>query len=107
MSYHYPQHIGAIVPSKRANNSERVADLVSRYPGVTEDETQEIATFMRTGRHLDVGLLTANAAIRPKLDAFMEDHKADFQVKWWESAAVTGGIAAALIVFWLIWEAFA
>ena len=106
MSYHYPHHVGKIVPPQSAK-SERVADLVSRYPGVTEDEAQEIVTFMRTGRHLDVGLLTADDAIRPKLDAFMHDHKADFRVKWWESAAVTGGIAAALIAFWLIWEALA
>lgn len=98
MSYHYPHHVGT---------SARVADLVSRYPGVTDNEAQEIATFMRTGRHVDVGLLTANASIRPKLDAFMEDHKAEFQLKWWESAAVTGGIGVVLILFWLFWEAFA
>lgn len=106
MSYHYPQHVGTAVAPPRAS-SERVADLVSRYPGVTEDEAHEIATFMRTGRHMDVGLLTANDSIRPKLDAFMEDHKADFQVNWWESAAVTGGIAVVLIMFWLFWEVFA
>jgi hypothetical protein len=103
MSYHYPHYV---VHAARSN-SERVADLVSRYPGVTEDEAQEIVTFMRTGRHLNVGLLTADDAIRRKLDAFMHDHKADFRVKWWESAAVTGGIAAALIAFWLVWEALA
>jgi hypothetical protein len=106
MSYHYPHHVGKILPPQSAH-SERVADLVSRYPGVTEDEAQEIVTFMRTGRHLDVGLLTANDSIRPKLDAFMKDHRADFRVKWWESAAVTGTIAVILIAFWLAWEAFA
>jgi len=106
MSYHYPHHVGTIVPRRRSS-SERVADLVSRYPGVTDDEAQEIVRFMRTGRHLEVGLLTANDNIRPKLDAFMHDHKAEFRVKWWEGAVVTGGIAGALIAFWLIWEAFA
>lgn len=105
MSYHYPRHVGKIVPIDRAS-SERVADLVSRYPGVSESEAQEIVTFMRTGRHLDVGLLTANDDIRPQLDAFMQDHKAEFQVKWWESAAAVGGIALALILFALFWEAF-
>ena len=106
MSYHYPHYVGKIVHPPRSS-SERVADLVSRYPGVTEDEAQEIVTFMRTGRRLDIGLLTADDRIRPNLDAFMHDHKADFRVKWWESVAVTGGIAAALIAFWLIWEALA
>jgi len=106
MSYHYPHHVGKI-PNPRRLNSKRVADLVSRYPGVTQDEAQEIVTFMRKGRHLDIGLLTADDAIRPNLDAFMEDHKADFRVKWWESAGVTGAIAIALIGFWLIWEMLA
>jgi predicted Rossmann-fold nucleotide-binding protein len=106
MSYHYPHHVGKIFPQRRTA-SERVADLVSRYPGVTDEEAKEILTFMRTGRHLEVGLLTANDNIRPNLDAFMEDHKAHFQVKWWEGAAVTTGIAALLVLFWLGWEALA
>lgn len=106
MSYHYPHHVGKIFPQRRTT-SERVADLVSRYPGVTEAEAQEIVTFMRTGRHLDIGLLTANDNIRSNLDAFMEDHKAHFQVKWWEGAAVTTAIAALLVLFWVVWEALA
>ena len=106
MSYHYPHHVGTIACQEDAT-SERVADLVSRYPGVTEDEVREIARFMRTGRHLEIGLLTADATIRPQLDAFMEDHKADFRVKWWETAAVTGGIMLVLLTFWLVREALA
>jgi|SRR6476659_7356482 len=103
MSYHYPQHVGRIVRAARTN-SDRVSQLLSRYPGVTEGEVAEIVTFLRTGRHLDVGLLTADASIRPNLDAFMQDHKAAFRVKWREGAAVTGGIAALLITLWVIWE---
>lgn len=106
MSYHYPDHVGAFVPAP-LTRSERIAELVSRYPGISEGEAKEIVTFMRTGRHLEIGLLTANDAIRSKLDAFMADHRSEFQVKWWETALVSGGIAAALIAFWLLWEAFA
>lgn len=105
MSYHYPNHI-AKVGAQRAG-SARVADLVSRYPGITDEEAQEIATFMRTGRHVDVSLLTANDSIRPNLDAFMEDHKADFRIDWRESVGVTSGIALVLVMFWLFWEVFA
>jgi len=105
MSIHYPS-IGKTFPPN-PTTSERVADLVSRYPGVTDDEAKEILTFMRTGRHLDVGRLTADDSIRPNLDAFMEDHKAHFQVKWWETTALVGAIGVVLLAFWLIWEAFA
>jgi hypothetical protein len=85
---------------------ERVADLLSRYPRVTGDESAEILGFLRTGRHLDVGLLTSNEALKPKLDAFMEDHKSHFQVKWGEGALVVAAIAALIVIFWLVWEAF-
>ena len=106
MSFHYPDHV-ATFGTVRRTKSERIAELVSRYPGVSDSEAKEIVSFMRNGRHLEIGMLTANDAIRPNLDAFMADHKAEFQVKWWETALVGGGIAAALIAFWLLWEAFA
>jgi len=106
MSYHYPQHVGTFIPPRRAN-SERIAELVSRYPGISEGEAREIVSFIRTGRHVDVGMLTMNERIRPKLDAFMEDHKSDFRVKWWETALVTGGIAAVIAVFWVVRELLA
>ena len=105
MSYHYPEHVGIIVPPARSK-SERIADLVSRYPGVTDAEAKEILTFMRTGRHLEVGLLTSDDRLRPRLDAFMEDHKAQLQVRWWEAAALAGGLAALLALLWAAGEAF-
>lgn len=106
MSYHYPDHVGTFGPVRRSK-SERIAELVSRYPGVSDGEAKEIVSFMRNGRHVDVGLLTANDAIRQNLDAFMADHKPDFQVKWSETALVSGAIAAALVVFWFLWAVFA
>jgi hypothetical protein len=108
MSYHYPDHVGKIVPIRTQHpNTERVADLVSRYPAVTKGEAKEILTFMSTGRHLDIGLFTSNDRLRPNLDAFMEDHKAHFRLKWQEGAAVVGGILVMLITAWLIWAALA
>lgn len=105
MSVHYPNPIGRPSSPHRAK-SERIADL-SRYPGVTEAEAKEILTFIRTGRHLEVGLLTADETVRPPLDAFMEDHKTHLGVKWWEIMALLGGIIVVLLVFWLALKAFA
>jgi hypothetical protein len=85
---------------------ERIADLLEQYPRVSEDEVLEILTFLRTARHLDVGLLTSNDKIRPKLDGFMEDHKSHFRVKIGESAVVIGAIIGLLVIAWLVWEAF-
>jgi hypothetical protein len=83
---------------------ERVAALLGRYPDVSKDENRAILDFMKAGRHLDIGLLTSNESLRPKLDAFMEDHKKHFRVSFGEAAAVIAMIAAFVLVVWLSWE---
>jgi hypothetical protein len=86
---------------------EQVADLLSRYPKVSDRENRQILSFLRNGRHLDIGLLTSNERLRPKLDAFMADHQSHFRVKWREGAGVIGAIVAALVAMGLAWEALA
>lgn len=86
---------------------ERVAELLSRYPRVSANETREILSFLKTGRHLEIGLLTSNQTLQPNLDAFMADHHRHFRVKWSEAALVIGGIVAVLVILWLVREAFA
>jgi hypothetical protein len=83
---------------------ERVSGLLSRYPKLSEQEVREILHFLRTGRHLDVGLLTSDEAIRPKLDAFMEEHKSHFRLGFGEGTLVTGAIVALIVLLWIAWE---
>jgi hypothetical protein len=83
---------------------EHVADLIARYPKTSAEDSKLILDFLRTGRHLDVGLLTADEKLKPKLDAFMHDHKAHFRLKAGEGLAVVGTIAGLFILFWLLWE---
>ena len=83
---------------------ERVAALLGRYPDVSKDENRAILEFIKTGRHFDIGLLTSNESLRPKMDAFMEDHKRHFRVSFGEAAAIVVAIAASLLAAWLLWE---
>jgi len=85
---------------------EQIAAILSRYPNVSPEESGAIVEFLRKGRHIDVGMLTADETLKPNIDAFMNDHKAEFGVKVWEAAALIGGIAAFLVIAWLVWEAF-
>ena len=48
------------------SDRERIADLLSRYPRLSHHETGEIVTFLRTGRHLDIGMLTSSERLRPQ-----------------------------------------
>jgi predicted esterase len=83
---------------------QQAADLLSRYPSVSEAEARLILGFLRKGRHLDVGMLTADEALKPQLDAFTRDHKKQLGVGFGEGAAVLAAIAGFLLVCWLIWE---
>jgi hypothetical protein len=97
-------HAGRIEIGPWLTPPERVARLLARYPDLSKNENREILEFMKTGRHLDIGLLTSDEKLRPNLDAFMEDHKRHFQVSFRETTAVVVLIAAFLFAAWLFWE---
>ena len=84
---------------------QHVAALIDRYPRLSEDETQEVISFLRTGRHLDVGMLTGDETLRPHLDRFTADHARHFRLGVGEAATVVGAILAFLVICWLVWEA--
>jgi hypothetical protein len=87
-------------------NRQQAADLLQRYPEVSDAETHQVLTFLRTGRHLDVGMLTADRKLKPKLDRFMDDHAHHLRVSFVETAALIAAIVAFLALCWLLWEAF-
>lgn len=82
----------------------RAAALLTRYPGLSGSETREVLDFLKSARHLDVGLLSADDAVRPRLDAFMEDHKKHFSVSVGEASWVIVAIVGFLLISWLLWE---
>jgi len=83
---------------------DHVSSLLSRYPDVSEDNRKEILTFLKEGRHLEIGLLTANDNVRPQLDAFMADHRHHFRISVSEVVRVLVAIAALTLVLALLWE---
>lgn len=103
MNYHTTREEAQAVRSSR----DRIAGLIAEYPGVSDAERREILLFLRTARHLDVGLLTAEDRLKPNLDAFMKDHRAHFRLGVLEATAVTAGLIALFVIFWLVAQAFA
>lgn len=84
---------------------QQAADLLSRYPRISDAEAKRILAFLRTGRHLDVGMLTADEKLKPQLDSFMQDHRRHLGVGVGEGAMVVVAIIGFLVLCWLIWEA--
>jgi hypothetical protein len=84
---------------------QQAADLLARYPDVSEAEAKQILAFLRHGRHLDVGMLTADERLKPQLDLFTADHAKHLRVGVIEGATVVGAIVGFLALCWLVWEA--
>jgi hypothetical protein len=91
-------------PNHPTLTREEAADLLSRYPHVSDAEAKAILTFLRKGRHLDVGILTADETLKPQIESFMARHEKHFRVGFAEATAVIAGIIGFLALCWLIWE---
>ncbi|MBL8652156.1 MAG: hypothetical protein JNL35_17340 [Sphingopyxis sp.] len=52
----------------------RAADIFRRYPAVSPDEEREALTFLKTGRHLDIGLVTGNPDLAANIAVFRDAH---------------------------------
>lgn len=85
---------------------EHVAGLLQRYPAISDQEKRDLVFYFKTARHLDIGLLTSNEALRPQLDRFMDDHTSHFRLKLTEGVAVICVMIALVTLAWLAWEAF-
>ena len=84
---------------------EQAADLLFRYPHVSDSEAKLILGFLRNGRHLDVGILTADEKLKPQLDSFMADHAKHFRIGFLEASAVVAAITGFLLFCLIIFEA--
>ena len=98
-------HASNPAASAASLSREAVAELLIRYPRVSGEEARLILTFLRKGRHLDVGMLTGDETLRPHLDRFTADHARHFRLGVGEAATVVGAILAFLVICWLVWEA--
>lgn len=89
-------------PRPYRTDREQVTQVLMRYPSVSSEEVEQVVHYLRTGRHLDVGLLTSDERIRRNLDRFMADHKHRFRVKWHEAATVMIILTLPLAAIWFL-----
>jgi hypothetical protein len=102
MSYHYPHHVGTIVPAERAN-ARGAAQPAGRHPGRIADG----AGILSFARHRNASRTTGNGRPRSKFGAFNDNRKAGLGADWREGAAIAGGLVVLLVTAWLIWAALA
>ena len=84
---------------------QHIEGLLRRHPKTSEAETKEIITFLATGNHLDVGLVSGNDEFRDKVARFRGEHSSHFRLKLHEVALfllVIGGPVAAITWRYLV-----
>jgi hypothetical protein len=59
---------------------EHMAGLLRRYPGLAEADRAELLHFLRTGRQIEIGMVSARDGVSERLAAFRRDHRADFRL---------------------------
>jgi hypothetical protein len=65
--------ISADVPHEPA--TERVVQILRRYPYISSAEATEIIRFMRTGRYREVHQLAADKSVQRQLDDFVQGRR--------------------------------
>jgi hypothetical protein len=73
-----------IVGGERPTPAKRAEDIFRRYPDISAEEAKEAVAFLKKGRHLDIGLVTGIAEIKPNIEAFEEEHRRALGVGWGE-----------------------
>lgn len=89
----------------RAEERERIAALLSRYPALAPDELEQVKRWFRNGASaLDLGLLASDPEIARQYRAYRAEHYDRITASDWRRAAlfvasavaVVGGIAAMM-----------
>ena len=83
---------------------EHIQGLLSRYPQVSDAETEEILRYLKKGPALDTALLTTVEPIRPRLARFREDHRRHFAIGVKEYAVVVTLVIALVALLAFLWD---
>lgn len=76
-------------------DAARAEDIFRRYPAISLEETADALTFLKKGRHLDLGRVTGNPDLRANVAAFRQEHRRSLRL----GAADYAKFAAGVTVF--------
>jgi hypothetical protein len=90
---------------KDSGRSDRIEQLLRRYPDIGTVEVEEIVHFLKKGSHLEVGLLSARDGIRPRLEAFRRDQRKHFALGIKDYVLfLTATVAPLAAICWYVWS---
>ena len=75
----------------------RMEELLQRYPDISQEETQDLLKFLKSGPHVDVGLVTGEDSFRDKIRQIRTRYAAEFRLKAHETILFIALICAPLV----------
>lgn len=78
-----------------------LADLISRYPNLSEVELARLINLYRHVSALDVALMSSDEELGPKLNDFFEDHRSQLKTPFRQYAIfVAIGVVGMIVTIW-------
>ena len=83
---------------------QRAEQLLYAYPAISDAEVEEVATYLKSGPPMDIGLLSSNEDAWSAAERLRADHKALFatSIKAW--VVWVFSIAAFFAVVAILWD---
>ena len=92
---------GAPAPGSPA--LEQAAELIGRYPNLSEIELARLINLYRELSALDVALMISDEQLAPRLDRFVGEHRSEVRPPFRQYAVfVAIAVAAVALVVWVV-----
>ena len=82
--------------------TERIVQILRRYPYISSTESSEVVRFLRTGRYREVHRLAADKLLQKQLDDFVSGRRHELNDFANPLAAI--GLVLFLAGLWVIWQ---
>lgn len=80
---------------------QQAAELIDRYPNLSEVELARLINVYRELSALEVALLISEDELTPKLSQFVQDHRSKIRTPFRQYAVLVAiAVAAAALVIW-------
>jgi hypothetical protein len=83
--------------------TERIVQLLRRYPYISSAEATEIVRFLQVGRYREIHQLAADESVQRQLDDFVKGRRHELNDMANPLAAI-GLILVFLAGLWVIWQ---
>lgn len=77
---------------------DQVAELISRYPDLSEIELTRLINLYRELSALDVALMISDQQLAPRLDRFVSEHRSDVKTPFRQYATLVYIAAVGIFV---------